>query len=315
MKYRFVALIAFSFVCFLYHVPVQAHELPDGAVPLARSEECAACHPTIYKEWKDSFHAKSSALEDPAHGAVHRAFVKAMEEKGEKGNYHCANCHAPMADNIKELMTGTAELDSENWTHTEGTGCSFCHRVESIVEQEMFNQYRLNTDGALHTGRPAKEGLPHKMGQSALFAEGKICMGCHSHKLNAKHVPVCLMKDQARGNCLECHMPEVEGRATVGTDGKTHRSHKMPGGHDTGMLKKAAGLDAEVTSEGDGRTLVVTVKNLIKHTFPSTNPMRIAFVKAVGKDKDGNKVWENFSHRRPITGSFEGEPGHMKWVN
>lgn len=153
---------------------------------MARSEECASCHPTIYKEWQESFHAKSSALKDPAHGAVHQAFLKAMEKKGKKGNYHCANCHAPMADNIKELMTGTAELDPKNWTHTEGTGCTFCHRVESIVEKEQFNQYRLNTDGAFHTSRPAKEGLPHTMGQSPLFAEGKVCMGCHSHKLNGK---------------------------------------------------------------------------------------------------------------------------------
>ena len=271
-----------------------SHELPEGAVPLAKSEECASCHPTIYKEWQESFHAKSSALTDPAHGAVHKAFLKAMEEKGKIGNYHCANCHTPMADNIKDLMAGTAELDSKNWTHTEGTGCTFCHRVESVVEKEMFNQYKINQDGTFHTSRPAKEDLPHKMGQSDLFVEGKICMGCHSHKLNGKKIAICLMKDEAQGNCLECHMPEVEGRATVGSDGSTHRSHKMPGGHDMEMLQKAVTLDAAITFEGDARSLVVSVTNMIKHTFPSTNPMRIAFVKAVAKDKDGNTVWENF---------------------
>ncbi|MCI5151471.1 MAG: hypothetical protein D3916_19200 [Candidatus Electrothrix sp. MAN1_4] len=125
-------------------------------------------------------------------------------------------------------------------------------------------------------------------------------MGCHSHKLNGKDVAICLMKDEAKGNCLECHMPEVVGRSAVGTDGKTHRSHKMPGGHDIEMLKKAATLDAEIATKGKSRSnrsdrnLVVSVKNMIKHTFPSTNPMRIAFVKVVAKDKDGNKVWENF---------------------
>ncbi|MCI5139746.1 MAG: hypothetical protein D3922_15355, partial [Candidatus Electrothrix sp. AR1] len=264
MKYRLIVLTAFSF--FYCLAQVQAHELPEGAVPFTKSEKCASCHPTIYKEWKESFHANSSTLKDPAHGAVHQAFLKAMEKKGKKGNYHCANCHAPMADNIKELMSGTAELDSNNWTHTEGTGCTFCHRIESIVEKENFNQYRLNKDGAFHTSRPAKENLPHKTGQSALFAESKFCMGCHSHKLNGKKVPICMMKDEAQGNCLECHMPAVEGRSTVGAKGTTHRSHKMPGGHDLAMLQKAATLDAEVTSEGEERSLVVTVKNMIKHT-------------------------------------------------
>ncbi|CAK8711750.1 Cytochrome c554 and c-prime [Candidatus Electrothrix laxa] len=292
MKHLSLLLLCCSVLCCT--TAGYSHELPEGAVPLARSEECASCHPTIYKEWLESFHAKSSALEDPAHGAVHQAFVKAMEEKGKKGNYHCANCHAPMADNIKDLMAGKAELDSKNWTHTEGTGCAFCHRIESIVEKEKFNQYKLNKDGSFHTSRPAKEGLPHKTGQSDLFGEGKVCMGCHSHKINGKGVPICQMKDEAQGNCLECHMPEIEGRSTVGTDGKTHRSHKMPGGHDIEMLKKATTLDAEVHSKGKERNLVVTVKNIIKHTFPSTNPMRIAFVKVVAKDKDGKKVWENF---------------------
>ncbi len=292
MKHLSLLLLCCSALC--CSTAGYSHELPEGAVPLAKSEQCATCHPAIYKEWQESFHAKSSTFKDPAHRAVHQAFVKAMEKKGKKGNYHCANCHTPMADNIKDLMAGKAELDSNNWTHTEGTGCTFCHRIESIVEKEKFNHYKLNKDGAFHTSRPAKENLPHKTGQSALFAEGKVCMGCHSHKLNGKKVPICMMKDEAQGNCLECHMPAVEGKVAVGSQGKTHRSHKMPGGHDIEMLKKAATLDAEVTSEGKERNLVVTVKNIIKHTFPSTNPMRIAFVKVVAKDKDGKKVWENF---------------------
>lgn len=293
MKHR---LVLPAVVCLFGSLSAtSAHEIPEGAVPLAKSEQCAVCHPTIYKEWQESFHAKSSALMDSAHGAVHKAFLKAMEKKGTKGNYHCGNCHAPMADNIKELMTGTAELDSKNWTHTEGTGCTFCHRIESIVEKERFNQYRLNKDGAFHTNKPAKENLPHTTGQSDVFAEGKVCMGCHSHKLNGKKVPICMMKDEAQGsNCLECHMPQVKGGAAVGAKGTTHRSHTMPGGHDIEMLKKAATLDAEILAEGKERSLVVTVQNIIKHTFPSTNPMRIAFIKVVAKDKDGKKVWENF---------------------
>ncbi|MCW5209989.1 hypothetical protein VU10_07450, partial [Desulfobulbus sp. US1] len=114
MKHLSLLLLCCSALC--WTAAGYSHELPEGAVPLVKSKECAPCHPTIYREWQESFHAKSSTLKDPAHGAVHQAFLKAMEKKGKKGNYHCANCHAPMTNNIKDLMTGAAELDSENWT-------------------------------------------------------------------------------------------------------------------------------------------------------------------------------------------------------
>jgi hypothetical protein len=271
-----------------------SHELPEGAVPLAKSETCADCHPDIYKEWQGSFHAISSAHKDPAHKAVHQSFLKAMAAKGKKGNYHCANCHAPMSDNLKDLMSGKAELDSGNWTQAEGTGCTFCHRIESVVEKKNFNHYRLNKDGAFHTGRLAGEKAPHKTAQSKLFSDGQVCMGCHSHKINAKGVEICLMKDEADGNCISCHMPAVKGGPAVGSAKTTHLSHKMSGGHDIEMLKKAVSIEAKIEAEGEQRAVVIDVTNNIKHIFPSTSPMRMAFIKVVAKDKDGKKIWENF---------------------
>lgn len=271
-----------------------SHELPEGAVPLEKSATCAECHPDIYKEWRGSFHATSSAYKDPAHRAVHLAFLKAMADKGKKGNYHCANCHAPMSDNLKDLMAGEAELDRGNWTHTEGTGCTFCHRIESVIEKKNFNHYRLNKDGAFHTGRIANEKVPHNTAQSKLFSDGRVCMGCHSHKINAKGVAICIMKDEADGNCISCHMPAVAGGPAVDSPKTTHLSHKMSGGHDIEMLKKAVSIEAKIEDEGEQRVVVIDVTNNIKHTFPSTSPMRMAFIKVVAKDKDGKKIWENF---------------------
>ncbi|MCI5224055.1 MAG: hypothetical protein D3924_15645, partial [Candidatus Electrothrix sp. AR4] len=252
-----------------------SHELPEGAVPFEKSEQCASCHPDIYKEWQGSFHALSSPDKDNAHKAVHHAFVNAMKEKGKNGNYHCANCHAPMADNLKDLMSGKAKLDSGNWTHTEGTGCTFCHRIDSVVEKKNFNQYRLNKDGAFHTGRPVNTKAPHKTGQSKLFSDGQVCMGCHSHKINAKDVAICNMKDEADGNCISCHMPAVKGSPAVGSEKNTHFSHKMSGGHDIEMLKKAVSIDARIKDKEKQSAILVDIKNNIQHTFPSTNPMRM----------------------------------------
>ncbi|MCI5145865.1 MAG: hypothetical protein D3923_10135, partial [Candidatus Electrothrix sp. AR3] len=274
MQYRFLLPAAFSLLCCLPQV--QAHELPDGAVPLEKSEKCATCHPAIFQEWQESFHAQSSAHKDPAHQAVHQAFIKAMEKKGKKGNYHCANCHAPMSDNMKELMTGKAELDSGNWSQQEGTGCTFCHRIEGVIEQEKFNQYKLNKDGAYHTSRPANTKAPHKTAQSPLFADGQVCMGCHSHKINGKGAEICVMKEEGKGNCISCHMPQTEGGPAINSSAKTHLSHKMTGAHDLKMLQQAITLEAAIKSEGKEQVISIAVKNIIEHSFPSTNPMRMA---------------------------------------
>ncbi len=273
----------------------QAHEVPEGAAPFQEAKQCGLCHPQIYKEWQDSFHAKSSVHKDSAHKAVHQAFSKFLTDKGKTPNYHCATCHAPMSDNLKELMSGEAQPDSSNATQLEGVGCTFCHRIEAISRGKSFDQYKLNKDGAYHTSRPVNPKAPHKTAQSPLFADdGQVCMGCHSQYVNPHEVPICVMTEEGTGNCVACHMPQAEGGPASTSEVKTHRSHSFPGGHDLAMLQQAA--DLEVKAEGkDGEwQVVVTVRNKTEHTFPSTNPMRMAFVKVTAKDESGKVVWENF---------------------
>ncbi len=36
------------------------------------SKLCGECHQEIYKEWSNSMHAQSTALDDPIHGAFYR---------------------------------------------------------------------------------------------------------------------------------------------------------------------------------------------------------------------------------------------------
>lgn len=292
MKCRFAVPAVVSLLCGLS--AAHGHELPEGAVPLAQSEQCGGCHPQIFKEWQESFHAKSSAHKDAAHKTMHQAFVKAMTAQGKPGNYHCANCHAPMSDNLADLMAGKAEPDSGNATQAEGVGCAFCHRIEAVVEKKNFNQYKLNKDGAYHTSRPANEKAAHKTAQSPLFADSTVCMGCHSHYINPKEAPICVMSEEGKGNCISCHMPQAEGGPAAASAAKSHRSHRMMGGHDLEMLKQAVSLEAGIKTEGKQKVLTVEVKNIIEHTFPSTNPMRMAFVKVVVKDKAGTVIWENF---------------------
>ena len=280
-------------LCLILVAGAEAHQLPEGAVPLEKSELCATCHPEIYKEWSDSYHAKSSLHKDPAHKAVHAKFSAYLTAQGKKPNYLCANCHAPMANKLQELMSGDATPDSNNWTESEGVGCTFCHRIEAISKGKSFDQYRLNKDGAYHVSE-AQGKAPHPTAASSLFATGQVCMGCHSQYINPHEVPICVMTEEGTGNCLTCHMPQVAGGPVVGSKAGMHTSHRIPGGHDLAMLQQAAGLDLKIETTGKERTIVIKVSNSTTHTFPSTNPMRMAFVKVRAKDKSGAVIWENF---------------------
>ncbi|KJR40908.1 hypothetical protein MCHI_003201 [Candidatus Magnetoovum chiemensis] len=275
-------------VIFALSMPINvfAHEIPADAAEFQASEECSACHVSIYKEWKDSMHAKSSALSDNAHQAAYNKF---KESKEGKGPYHCATCHAPMSNNMDKLLKGEAELNATEWTNSEGTGCTFCHRIEAVIEGKDRNLYRINKDGAIYTGL-VKGNAPHKVSSSALFQKGEICLGCHSHLINPKGAPICIMSDEGISNCLSCHMTETEGAPATNSYRTTHISHKIQGGHSEDMLKKAVTLQAAVSNNN----LSIEIKNNTAHSFPSTMPMRMAYLKINYLDKDGKVIWSNF---------------------
>jgi len=273
--------------------PGWSHQLPEGAEKLAKSADCADCHAGIYAEWKASMHANSTPFRDSAHNAVRLKNSEAMVQMGKAPAYHCANCHTPMADNIADLISGKAAPDATNWTHDEGIGCAFCHRIEGIVPGKAFDQYALNKDGAMNAAAVSGKS-PHKTAKSPLFENGEVCMGCHSHMLNGKGAAICVMSDEGASNCLNCHMNEVEGAPATDSARKSHFSHALPGGHDSEFLKKAVTLDLQVDAAADANKVTVTLKNISGHTFPSTQPMRLVFVKLTAEDASGKVLWTNF---------------------
>ncbi len=272
-----------------------SYQCTKKSIPFKESKECSECHQTIYEEWEKSMHSMSSPHKDMAHKAVYKKFLGAMKKAGKKGNYHCGNCHTPMAGNLQDLISGKAQPDSNNWKEVEGVGCTFCHRIKSIISGKNFNSYKINEDGAYYVSNTSMDA-PHKTSKSDLFKDGTVCMGCHSHLINPKGASICVMREEGEGNCLECHMKEVDGVPAIDSKKTTHKSHLMMGGHDLNILKQAVVLDADIEA-GEDKSGVLFVKliNKIAHTFPSTNPMRIAFIRIEATDKDGNKIWSNFN--------------------
>ena len=94
------------------------------------SETCQLCHKEIYKQWKGSMHAQSTALKDPIHATFYKKVVGDPTKEGVKhkasGKFPvCLQCHAPNAARDK-----TTKLDAKP-AYSEGVNCVACHLLES----------------------------------------------------------------------------------------------------------------------------------------------------------------------------------------
>ncbi|MBF0515973.1 MAG: hypothetical protein HQK97_02485 [Nitrospirae bacterium] len=271
-----------------------AHDVPEGAASYEKSKRCSACHPAIYKEWDSSMHSKSSLHKDPAHKAMYEAFLDDMKKAGKEGGYHCASCHMPMPENLKELMQGTENPDTNRWREEEGVGCAFCHRVQTIVEGKDRNMFSINKDGEYVSSNPSGKA-PHAVGGNELYAGGQMCMGCHSHMTNQDGIAICSMKEEGQGNCQSCHMAKKEGPPSIESDKDDHFSHEMGGGHNMEMLNKAIEVKATLSETGTvGKTLNIEITNKTAHSFPSTMPMRMAYLKVAAYDSKKKAIFRNY---------------------
>ncbi|HLB24829.1 MAG TPA: multiheme c-type cytochrome [Nitrospirota bacterium] len=266
--------------------PVQAHQLPEKFTGFEDPASCAGCHEKIYREWEGSMHAKSSKFADPVHSAVFDTFSKAMAA-GKPAGYFCANCHMPTAGNIARLMSGEAAPDPADESHVRGITCSFCHKADGLVEGERFNSCRM-TEGIKGKGG---SDAPHGSVKSEFATTFAVCLGCHGKMVNAKGAVICSVDEEGYSDCLACHMPDAEGAPAAGSARLAHASHALHGARDAESLKKGAGVEL---GREMGRLLVL-LKNPNPHYFPSTNPMRVAYVKVEITDAGGKTLFVNFA--------------------
>lgn len=288
----FTRPIFLSLVFSLIAAPAFAHQLPEGFKGFEDPASCGVCHKAIYEEWAASMHAKSSKASDPVHAAVHDTFLKAMAIAGKPGSYFCGNCHAPTADNLAKLMKGEASYNPDDPSEARGVTCSFCHKAEGLVEGKLFHMYKI-ADGI--KGPFANASTPHGATYSEFASTYKVCMGCHGKLENAKGAVICSADQEGYSDCLSCHMKEVDGAPAEGSTLTKHHFHGIAGAHNGAMLKEGA----KVTLGTELGKLVVSIKNPNPHYFPSTNPMRMAYLKVEVSDASGKVIYSNFK-KTPI---------------
>ncbi len=268
---------------------------------------CKTCHPTIYSEFQQSLHKKSSKELDKVHNAVWN-----LHPLKKKGDYKCAKCHAPQ--NEKSI------------------NCLSCHTIKSIEKHKktntniyeqkpklFYSAQKESKDKKLKYTNVSKffglfgvsKGSPyHEIDYSnEIFYDGSLCMGCHSHKQNSHNFTVCkttASKDKKQ-NCISCHMPKVVGSATTIRQSKTHAFHGFSGVRNYHeMLKKYI----ELSYKKDGNGFSITIKNRAPHDL-LTHPLRV--LKLVTKLKRDGETRELKSHTFVKVLGKDGKPA-MPWV-
>jgi DNA-directed RNA polymerase subunit RPC12/RpoP len=93
---------------------------------------CKKCHPTIFAEYQNSIHSKSSIFKD----AVHKAVWDKHPAK-PKNNYKCAKCHTP---SDHDLISGKSKLADNEIQQNEPISCQACHTIESVEKHTKANK-------------------------------------------------------------------------------------------------------------------------------------------------------------------------------
>jgi hypothetical protein len=293
------------------------------------SEVCKNCHKEIYKQWKGSMHAQSTALTDPIHATFYKKVAGSPVEEGVKhkasGKYPiCLQCHAPNA-----AVDKTTKLDAKP-AYSEGVNCVACHTLAK------FNG-TTGKDGKLLLGLKAYERKNElqgpqgfSQGLAKLTAADDMFGGATSDddskpnphtqgevELDGKKIQALpmvgnprLMKTNAA--CMGCHdkrnnphgVPLCQtGNEYAGSnvncqschmpiaDGRV--DHGMGGGHNHAMLKRSVVFTLDAEKNGEGINATVKLKNMQPHSLPTGAPFRNITMKLTAYDAAGNVVWQN----------------------
>ena len=255
------------------------------------NHSCNECHEKIYEEYQSSAHAKSYFTDE-----LHRSIA----DKVSSEKYECATCHMPMADNLKDLISGKARPDKANKTHSDAISCYFCHTIAYVKNAHKHNintkaRQAENFKPTLY-GRLIKpdDSDKHSSASNPVYAK-KVCMGCHSHKLNDNNVTIfrAMGKEQDSMKCIECHMPEISGGAEK-MDKRArgqHASHKFLGIYDKKF--RATGLDINISTTKD--SIEVKLTNKMGHPL-IVQPARVKYLE-VKVLREGKEIWKNYKEK------------------
>ncbi len=294
------------------------------ATAFASSNTCKKCHPIIYSEYQSSMHSHASIFKDPLHKAVWE-----RHPAKKKKRYVCAQCHTPSDTSIIRKNT----LPTPNTPQLKDPiSCQTCHTIQSIEKHPKANKniyikkkrYFYSADpkrkGKIMTYKEEKKwfGLVTKGSGSPyhtidytnpLYYNGKMCMGCHSHKQNNKGFTVCdleVKQGDSNETCISCHMPQKKGTLANQKQSATHAFHGASIHHKPVDLSRYVILS--VTPAAEGFDVIITNKAI--HTLFS-QPLRLAQLRVLVEHNRETTTLETVNFKRVI--GTDGKPS-MPWL-
>ncbi len=321
-----------AFACLGFLSPAHAAKSAgDQSIHHVSSEVCKTCHKDIYKQWKGSMHANSTAFKDPIHGTFYRKVMGDPGKEGlrtKKGKYPvCLQCHAPNAARDKKT-----KLDSMP-AYAEGVNCVACHTLKKFNGIDMPNgklQLGLKaydySDKLQGPGRNSNNKLKElsAAGDAFGFGGGDEEKKPNPHlgkgvTIDGKEIPSLPMESnpqqQRTSNaCMGCHdrrnnshgvplcatgneyaasKAQVDCLSCHMPTNNGIASHSMGGGHDMGMLQRSVLFAMNSEKKGDKIHTTVNITNKQPHTMPTGAPFRNIYLKVTAYDNSGAVVWEN----------------------
>jgi hypothetical protein len=300
-----------------------------------KNDTCKGCHPTIYKEFTKSAHKKSTIYND----AIHKS-VWDIHPASKKNKYACAKCHTPTDTRVlNALKEDKPAVLSNDSAQNEGISCVSCHSINSIEKHAKPHDKNILIDNnnkrpTLYAASEEKRGTTVKYETKStflgmfksttgspyhdidysndIFYNGKVCMGCHSHKENKHNQNICTTEAKGaideKSNCITCHMPQVQGSATTIVQSKTHTFHGFSGTRNKPeMLAKYLKIDYKQTTNG----FAITLKNEATHNL-LLHPLRLGKLNIKIRTNDRKiKVLKSIPFLKVL--GHKGKPA-MPWI-
>jgi len=289
-------------------------DVDDPHYQYIKNGTCGSCHQEKLQDYR------SSLMGQTPHDKVFRQFYAAVNARGEpdgigfrafkpKGASDCASCHTPDV-----VLNAGHELSLEEAIKrgSNGISCDYCHTIGDV--KVIYNPETKRYDtrlwkmvtrarGGVKRG-PLKDAKSpfHGSKFSPIHTKSEFCAACHNNQEHLLSLDTydtwkkAFDKGVVKQTCQQCHMPTGGKDRPVAIGGPVrpgsliHR-HFFHGGHDAGMVKKAATMKAAVSLQGDALVVNVGVTNSgAGHTFPGAATLRNVLLVVDAVDDTGKPL-------------------------
>jgi hypothetical protein len=238
---------------------------PGGArsetLILSSASDCAGCHPAVYAEWKESWHAR--AWFDP--------LVRAPDQSDNFKKKDCIPCHAPRPIFEAGIRPGERVIERQA-NRQDGVDCLACHRLP---------------EGGFAAGSRDAQGPCGPTFHRGMITTA-LCTPCHNQHNTVDEWNAS--PENLRGeNCNHCHYPPVKRPGRKDGPEREGRSHRLCSWRNENLDMTPLTYRTHLVGAGEDRKIRVRLINdRTPHNVPADSRNRaldlvLTFIDAGGQ--------------------------------